>query len=95
MGAGELNDLMQAKTDLDRYGAEFGRRLRRARELRGVSRARLAALTCGVVNEIAIRRWEAGALPSVAKAAVMADVLQCSVDWLVGRVGPSVRGAGA
>lgn len=82
--------------DVDRYGLAFAERLRGRREECGISRHRLARLSGGSIPYGSIVGYETqGHVPSVAKAAVLADALQCPLDWLAGRMGPSARGAGA
>ena len=69
---------------VDAYKETFARRLTAARKGRRVSRRTLSEL-CGLHPD-AVRRYERQeAVPMLPAAAAIADYLNVSLDWMIGR----------
>lgn len=85
-----LLDTVSRKTSKQNYGtwksSGFADRLRSRRENLGITQENLA-LRIGV-SKTTIQNYESGQLPKGEYAIALADVLSCTLDWLLGGRGP-------
>lgn len=66
-------------------GNPFAKRLKQAREARGLSQNGLAAALGGEVTQSAVSYWESGKnLPATETLRELCSVLGVSADWLLG-----------
>lgn len=95
MGNNDYNDMVPAVNggsgagsgaEVSSRNLSFGKKLRERRELFGFTQVGLAnKLGC---DKGTIQNWEAGSLPKGDYAIALAELLECSLDWLLMNSGP-------